>query len=190
MTMVKYSFATMGLLAMWGCSTPQPALDQANHGVALVSQMELELKEFRKSEEQSERFLLGSIVRQQKAAIALTQDLRTDDLAREAIGTTRANQIITKMTAFVQGLADNDRQAIAEQKAVDDAMAKLLAPLPSTAAAITETQAKFAVMGKELSWSDRQAELKALAKEVQKNVKDNKKKIEEAKAALASKLTP
>ncbi|HEY8608312.1 MAG TPA: hypothetical protein VIM12_14450 [Noviherbaspirillum sp.] len=171
--------------ALAACSTPQAALDQANHGVALVSQMELELKAFRKAEAHSEKLLVESIERQRTQAVRLDRNLRVDDLARQAAGDARAAYIISNMTALVQGLAESEAEAIADQKAINAALGKLLLPLPSTAAAITETQRKFADMGKELSWSKRQDDLKPLAEKVRESVRENKKRIDEAASAAS-----
>ena len=167
-------------LLLTGCSTPQVALDQASHGVALMSQMELELKEFRRIETASEQ-AHRDILKQQKAAIVkATQSLSIDNRARQAAGATQATRQIDGMTALIQGLADDEAQAAATLANADKTLAALLAPLASTAVATTASQTALANISKELPFKVRAQELKAFAETVKKSVDENKKKIKDA----------
>jgi hypothetical protein len=114
------------------------------------------------------------------------KNFRELDLARQAVGDTTSQRIIDNLNAFVRGLAESDAAAIDAAKTSNRTLAALLAPLPSTAAATAGTQAKFAELATELPWSVRKNEFQALASAVRDNVKDNKKKIADAKAAAAA----
>lgn len=183
MNIRKYVFCLLAAAGLAACSTPSSVLEQAAHGISLTSQMELELKEFRRQESIAERSMTMALLSQQTMAATLAQGLRKDDLARQAVGDAASLRIVDNLGRFVQGLADSDAEAAKSVQATNNTMAKLLAPLPSTASAITDTQAKLADLGKELPWKVRETELKKMLDEVRANVKENKQKIEEAKAA-------
>lgn len=181
-----YPFYLFAALALSACATPRPVLDQANHGVALTSDMALELKAFRRYEADSERFLVSSVALQQAFAAGQMKNFSDTDLARQAVGDPATQHIIDKLNAYLRGLADNDATAAAALKTSNRTLSALLAPLPSTEEATTDTQSKFAEFGKELSWSVRKDEFENLASTIRTNVKENKKKIAEAKAAALS----
>lgn len=180
---LRYPLHTFAILALSACATPKSVLDQANHGIALTSQMELELKEFRRNEANSEKFMVSSVAVQQAFVVGQMTNFRADALARQAVGDTATQRIIDNMNAYLRGLADADAAAANALKTSDQTLAALLAPLPSTAAASTDTQLKFAELGKELPWSVRKAEFETLATTIRTNIKDNKTKIADAKSA-------
>ena len=68
----------------------------------------------------------------------------------------------------------------------EERLSTLLAPLPSTAAAMTEVQAKMAAMGTEVPRETRYAEFLAFAKDIRDSIESNKKKIKDAEAAAAA----
>jgi hypothetical protein len=179
----NYSFFLAVMLALSACATPKSVLNQANNGIALTSQLELELKEFRRNEENSEKFMVSSVAVQQAFAAGQMKNFRDTDLARQAVGDTATQRIIDNLNAYLRGLADSDATAADALKTSNRTLSTLLQPLPSTAAATTDTQSKFAEIGTELPWSVRKAEFENLATTIRANIKDNKKKIADAKAA-------
>ncbi|MGE5490311.1 MAG: hypothetical protein ACM31P_03400 [Actinomycetota bacterium] len=180
---MKTTFYPVGacfLALLTGCATPKEALNQANHGVALISQMELELKEFRRIETASEQAHLGILAQQKAAIIKNTLALSIDNRARQAAGAAQVVRQIDSMTSLIQGMADDEATVDATQATVDKALATLLAPLPSTTVATTASQTALADLGKELPFKIRAEEFKSFVDTVKKSVDDNKKKIKDA----------
>lgn len=182
----KYICMAGALLSLMGCATPQLAIEQANQGVALVAQMELELKEFRRIETASEQ-VHKNILAQQKAAIVRgTQNLSVDNQARQAAGAAQVNRMIDSMATMIQRYADDEAQVSVVLASYDKTLAGLLAPLPSTTATTATTQTALANMGKELPFKTRAAEFKGFVDQVKKSVNANKQKIADAEAAAAT----
>jgi hypothetical protein len=180
-------FYLFAILALSACGTPKSVIDQANHGIALTSQMELELKEFRRNEANSEQFMVDVLALQQAVAARQMKNFRENDLARQAVGDAATQRIIDNFNTYLRGLADSDATTADALKTSNRTLSALLAPLPSTGAATTDTQSKFAEFGKELPWSVRKDEFKNLADAIRTNVKENKKKIAEAEAKAKAK---
>lgn len=190
--MKKLNFALLvaATFSLAGCGTPKSVLNQANHGIALTSQMELELKEFRRKEANSEKFMVNSVAVQQVFVAGQVTNFKEMDLARQAVGDAATQRIIDNLNAYLRGLAESDAAAADAAKTSSRTLAALLAPLPSTAAATADTQAKFAELGKELPWSVRKTEFETLADTIRTNIKDNKKKIADAKEKVPAPATP
>lgn len=186
----KHALYVFAVLALSGCATPKSVLNQANHGIALTSQMELELKEFRRNESNSEMFMVRSAAVQQAFTAGQVKNFRDIDLARQAVGDTVTQRIIDNLNTYLRGLAESDAIAADAAKTSNRTLAALLAPLPSTVAATSDTQTKFAELGKELPWSVRKTEFETLANTIRTNIKENKRKIAEAKAAASAPAVP
>ena len=181
---LSYPIYAFAIFALSACATPQSVLDQANHGIALTAQMELELKEFRRNEANSEKSMVDSLAVQQAFATGQIKNSRDMDLARQAVGDPATQRIIDNLNAYLRGLADSDATAADALKTSNRTLSALLAPLPSTAPATTDTQSKFAELAKELPWSVRKTEFENLASTIRTNIKDNKDKIAEAKQKI------
>jgi hypothetical protein len=175
------SIATGGLLA--ACSTPQPALDQANHGASLISQLEGSLGEFRRIEQHAQNARLRSLQDQLAAIEEVKKSTMRDARARTSAGDHATPALIARMLGDADGLAADAAAAQAARAANDAALASLLAPLPSTAASTTEAQKKLAEMGSELSRETRLREFLSFAKAIKKSIDENRQKIAEAEAA-------
>lgn len=172
------TFAT----GLFGCATPQVALDQANNTAGLVAQLEIEMREFRRVQ--------NGIAEQAKESIrglqvgALASNVETDASMRAR--TAAEDPVVPKIYALVRHLADGigiDRSnLIAEIAAVDDRLSKLLKPLPSTDEKTSEAQMSLAAMGSELSNKARLAEIQEFYKTVKAGVDANRQKIKDAKS--------
>ena len=182
----RVALSALSALCLGACATPQVALDQANQGVSLVSQLELHLQEFRRVESVAEQAQLASLAEQDADSSVNRQELSFNNRARQAASATRENRIIENMTAMIQGYAEDEAAADADRSAYNDRLSTLLDPLPSTTASTTAVQSSLADMGKELPWATRRDELKKVADTVRKNVDDNRKKIHDAQAAAAA----
>ncbi|MGW8394706.1 hypothetical protein [Pseudoduganella sp. HUAS MS19] len=167
-------------LALGGCSTPKPAMEQAHHGVGLVAQLESSLTEFRRVERNSLNARAESLLAQRKAIAFIDREKQRDLQARVAAGDKLSSTLIDKLVANTEGLALSQAEYSDTNARNEAAVAALLAPIPDTRAATSAVQAKLAAMGEELGWDIRRSELKAFIKAVKDSVEEGKKKIEEA----------
>jgi len=187
MRTLSAALTAIATVALCACSTPQVALDQANHGVGLISELELSLSEFRRVEQNAEDARRESLREQMEALEVAKKSTNRDARARKSAGDADTSALIERLIADADGMAADDAMAKATQRANDAALAALLAPLPSTSAAMATAQKKLAEMGTELPWEKRYSELLAFAKAIKEAVDANKKKIADAEAAAAKK---
>ena len=184
--------AGLGCIWMTACSTPPEAMQQANHTVKLLSQMEVPLSEFRRSWSGLEQSRLSTLQAQRELLAVVNLAAERDSLARSAAGDTRIQLLSTKLLANADSIVAAQAKSETATKAYTDKLAGLLQPLPSTTASVTEAQAAVAKLGVELSLSDRGKELNDFVSDVAKGLKANKKALEEAKSkamAAATSLT-
>ena len=172
--------AVMATLALGGCSTPKPAMEQANHGVGLIAQLESSLTEFRRVEANSLNARGESLLAQRKAIAFVDREKQRDLQARGAAGDTLSSTLIDKLAANTEGLALAQAEYSDTNARNEAAVAALLAPLPNTRSGTSAVQAKLSALGEELSWDIRRSELQAFIKAVKDSVEDGRKKIEEA----------
>jgi len=187
MRTLSAALTAIATVALCACSTPQVALDQANHGVGLIAELELSLSEFRRVEQNAEDARRESLREQMEALEVAKKSTNRDARARKSAGDADTSALIERLIADADGMAADDAMAKATQRANDAALAALLSPLPSTSAAMATAQKKLAEMGTELSWEKRYSELLAFAKAIKEAVDANKKKIADAEAAAAKK---
>jgi len=175
--------AIAALLA--ACSTPQVAMDQANHTVGLVTQLELEMREFDRIQKVAATARLKSIaVQEQDNAFVLGQ-ARIDEKVRRAMGDTETTEAESKFSIVAQAIADDDTQLKTAIASVDAELSALLKPLPSTADNSSAAQKALADMGAELSPTIRFSELQSFYKTVKESVDANRQKIRDAEDAAA-----
>jgi hypothetical protein len=174
--------ASSALLA--ACSTPQVALDQANHSAKLVSLLEMQLAEFRRVQSASEQARLDSLRRQRAALIAIDSAAQLDISASKSAGDTIREALASKMLSDADGVSAVHARAASAKETYDERLSALLSPLPATTAAMTEVQAKMAAMGTEIPREKRYAEFLTFAKDIRDNIEANKKKIKDAEAAV------
>lgn len=167
---------------LFGCATPQVALDQANNTAALVAQLETEMREFRRVQNGIAEQAKESIRSLQVGVLASNLETDASMRARKAA----EDPVVPKMYELVRHLADgigtDQSNLTAEIAAVDDQLSKLLKPLPSTAEKTSEAQMSLAAMGSELSNKARLAEIQAFYKTVKAGVDANKQKIKDAES--------
>lgn len=174
--------ALAALLTLAGCATPKAALDQANHTAGLMSLMEVQLGEFRRVQAAAENARLASIREQRSVITALETAAALDAQARKSAGDKVQEPLRQKILADADGVAAIRARAIQSEVDAGKRLDALLAPLPSTRAGTMSAQVKVAEMGTELPREERFKELLDFGRTIADNVKDNKKKIEEAQA--------
>lgn len=170
-------------LALAGCATPQPALDQANHTVAMMAQLEIELKEFARVQDVAAQARLRSIARQERDIEAVASQTRVAVAVRTANGDMSAANLQAKLATVAGAVGQSDETRKAAVAAVDAELAALLKPLPSTAEKSSAAQKALAEMGSELPRGTRFSELKAFYTVVKESVDTNRKKIKDAEEA-------
>jgi hypothetical protein len=172
--------ASAGLTA---CMTPPEALLQANHATKLMSLLETQLQEFRRVQQSAVDARLA-LMKDQKASIVAVQAAAQLDInASRSAGDKLREPLALKLLADADAAGKTYLDAKAKNDTYGATLSGLLLPLPSTAGAMTQAQAKMAAMGVELDGETRFAELSAFVKDIEGNIEDNKKKIAAAKAA-------
>lgn len=176
------------VVGLSSCSTPQAALDQANHSTKLMSLVDVQLKELRRVEKASEEAQRKALAAQRDFLGRLLATTQLSTAASKSSGDTQLAELTKKMLADADAVAANRDTVAAVNAAHATTLASLLKPLPDSAIAIAEAQAKMATMGTELDRDTRVKELVAFAKDIKKSVDENKAKITDAekKAAAAA----
>lgn len=160
------------------CSTPQPLLDQANHGAALAMSLQAELVNFRQEQARIAQQRLDSIRQQALTMAAYQADAEFD----ERVGKLAGNTASAKLFKDLQALADSrgaDAQDMQQTlDALDAQLAKLLQPLPDNTQALQHTQQQLSAMGDELPWKARIKTVSRFAKAVKQNAEANRQKLQ------------
>jgi hypothetical protein len=167
-------------LVLCGCSTPKPAMEQANHGVGLIAQLESSLTEFRRVERNSMKARADALLAQRKAIAFVDREKQRDLQARLAAGDKLSVTLIDNLVANTEGLALSQAEYANTNASNEAAVAALMAPIPDTRSGTSAAQARLAEMGEELGWDIRRSELQAFVKAVKDSVEEGRKKIEEA----------
>lgn len=180
---IQPTLLMLAALCLVGCTTSPVALEQANHTVRLMSLMDEQLSEFRRLQGAAEQARVQSLVRQ-KSKVQLVEETASLDMnAAKSAGDTTKEPFAKKMLADADALAEVKTRSVAQQAAYATKLGALLTPLPSTTASVAQAQAKAALMGRELDPEVRFKEIQTFVTELAENVKANRKKIDEAKAA-------
>lgn len=167
-------------LVLSGCKTQQLALDEANHGVALISELETSLTDFRRIEKHSLNARSVSL-RQQKNALAIVEKVAKRDMrTRVAVGDKSTGKILDALLASTDALAVEDAAYVTAAAQNEAAVGALLAPLPTTKESTSAAQTALAEMGKELSSETRREEFLVFWRAVKASVDEEKKKISKA----------
>jgi hypothetical protein len=173
------------VLALWvaGCSTPQPALDQANAGAALAMSLQTEIHRYRAVQVDVARARLDSIRRQEVALATFDAEAAFDVRVLRLAGKNEALSLYEALRELAD-TRSKDEQALRTKLAeLDSTYAKLLIALPESTAQLQVTQLSLAVLGEELSAEDRIKVVYHFASEIRKTIDENRKKIAAASAA-------
>ena len=178
--------ALLGLLGLSGCHTAPVALEQANHIVALLAELEEQLAEYRQIASAAERARLESL-ENQKTKIRETRVRATlDSSSSIAAGDKTREPFAQKLVARADNRAKAAAQSASEAEAYAAKLAALLTPQPDLKPSITQAQVDIAPLGQELDLKVRFNEFKDYFTELATGLKDAKKKIDDAEAAAAA----
>ncbi len=177
--------AALGLLVVAGCSTPKAALEQANHTTKLMSQLDLQLDQFRFVIGAAEQARLGSMLEQRTYLDEAAMRDRLTAIIKQSAGDTEEEPLKKKLLAAADFMGAMEPSLAQSQKDDKARLDGLLTPLPSTSADMTAAQAAAAKMGTELPRSVRFDELKSSIQDIRDAVKADVKTVEDAKQAAA-----
>jgi hypothetical protein len=178
------ALGAIGILT--ACSTPQVALDQASNGVALAQQMQTEVARYRQAVTLAAARRLATVQGQEETTQnTLTQRALADQLDTRS-GNTQASEsevlLRDASSGYAKLLSDNKKAL----KELTDRLAALAQDLPNPADKMATVQKSLAVLGTELSASERLAVVSAFLEDGKKIVDDNKKAAASAAASAAS----
>jgi hypothetical protein len=177
-------------LLMGGCATPQSALDQANNAAMLTASLNAELVNFRKTQAAIAQARLDSVKRQRATMARYDTDARFEERVNSAAGATKGARLIGELRDLSDSRIKDEKDLRAALSELEVSFSKLLDPLPDESADVQATQKALAVMGEELSPTDRLKMAAAFASDVQKSVKANRDKIVAAQQQAASQPAP
>jgi len=167
------------------CSTSPVALEQANHTVGLMSELDKQLAQFRRVQSAAEQARLDSLRRQKATLIRVGESATLNAQASKSAGDTKREPFAKKLLADADGLAEVKARSQAAQAAYASRLDSLLTPIPSTTESIAQAQSKAALLGRELDSKTRFDELQTFLTEVAESVKANRKKVADAEADAA-----
>lgn len=173
-------------LGLTGCATQPEALVQANNTVALMSSLEGQLAEFRKSLSALEASRLETLKTQRQLLAETDVASARSRLARVAAGDTNSEAMRLKLLANTDAIQAAKASLAKEQQSAEQKLDVLLQPIPSTASSITAAQSSAAKMATELSKEARAKELLGFVQEVKDGIDKANKAQQNARIAATS----
>jgi flagellar basal body L-ring protein FlgH len=169
-----------------GCSTPQVALQQANHTAKLMSLLDAELSEFRRVQQAAQASRVQSMATQKEFLSRLSASAEVTDQARRSAGDTLTVTLREQLISNADGVGQVRQETKSARTDFKKQVDALLVPLPSTRASITDAQAKAAAMGTELSADTRRQELLDFGIAVAESLNEARERIRKAQAEAAA----
>lgn len=167
------TFALLGCLA--GCgSTPQAALEQANHGAALTAALEGELRTLRAAQAHVAQSRLDSIRRLNASVAGFDADAAFDERVQKAANKPAHAQLFSTLRDLSDSRAKDEEALRAALAQADAAYAKLLVPAPDQSGQLQATRQALMALSEQLSVKERLALSAQFAKTVRRAVKDQK----------------
>lgn len=172
-----------------GCSTPQPALDQANNTAALAVSLQQSLDQLRTTQSAAAKSRVDSIESMNELVATLDAERSWRNDIQELSGNGEKLKLIADLKKRAQARANVESaaaKAIADKKAET---AKLVSPLPDSSEKLKKLQESLGALGEEMSHRDRIEVVSKFAQSLRKTVLENRSKAAE-KVESAKKLTP
>lgn len=177
--------ALTGLSLLAGCTTPPAAQNQATNTVALISQYQIELANFRRVQQIRADSANASI--RQNEAIVATNDAQNDmRLEAQTAAGTKLPKMYTKIRSLSDSLVKNQAYVTEQGARVDSELTALMKPLDDPTKKIRAAQLAVGAMGTQLSQETRNKELKSFFEALKANIEANKDKIDKAQAPAAA----
>ncbi len=177
--MTQRSIALPTFIVLLGCmagcgSTPQAALDQANHGAALTAALEGQLHALRAAQAHVAQSRLGSIRRLSTSAASFDADAAFDERVQKAANKPALAQLFNALKDLSDSRANDEEALLTTLAQADAAYAKLLAPAPDPSGQLQATRQALMALSEQLSVKERLALSAQFAKTVRRAVKDQK----------------
>lgn len=168
--------ATAALLgSLTGCgSTPQAALDQANHGAALTAALEGELRTLRAAQANVAQSRLDSIRRLNISMARFDAEAAFDERVQKAANKPAHAQLFNTLQELSDSRAKDEETLQVTLAQADAAYAKLLAPAPDPGGQLQATRQGLMALSEQLSVKERLALTASFAKTVRRAAKDQK----------------
>ena len=167
-----------------GCASPQPALDQANHGAALTAGLHEELRAFRGVQAKVASSRLDTIREQERRISEYERSTSFNDRVAKLAGNTDTSNLYQELSGLADSIAADEaahNQRLGELKERLDA---LLKPLPDSATKLAAVQKAMALLGSELSASERIRLVTGFVSELKSEIDKSREAVEkEAKKA-------
>lgn len=158
-----------------GCgSTPQAALDQANHGAALTAALESELRTLRAAQASVAQSRLDSIRRLNTSMARFESEADFDERVQKAANKPGHAQLYSTLQDLSDSRAKDEEALQAALAQADAAYAKLLTPAPDPSGQLQATRQALMALSEQLSAKERLTLTASFAKAVRRAVKDQK----------------
>lgn len=165
------------------CSTPQVALDQANHTVKLTEQLRTEVSRYRKNLSSSAERRIQSLSQTKDVLILVTRETATLDSNRRTAGGKEPDLAFESTLRTLVAITAEISQQEKEQR---DEFIAIISGLPkdidSPDSKLEAVQSTMAALGEELPRKTRILESVAFVKEIKKISEANGKKADESAA--------
>jgi hypothetical protein len=172
--------------SLTGCATQPAAMDQANNTVALMSSLETQLSEFRKSWSALEISRIETLKTQRRLLAKTDIAAERSHIARVAAGDANSEALRTRLLVNTDAIQNAKASTAKDRQLSEKRLATLLQPIPSTARTIAAAQSSAAKMGTELSKETRTTELLAFVQDVKDGIDKAKKAQQDAKDAATA----
>ena len=177
---MKTTYLSLVLCAAWlsGCASPQPALDQANHGAALTAALHDELRAYRALQATAASSRLDTIKELERRISEYDRSTNFNDRIAKAAGKTEASSLYQTITELADSKAADE--AVQNRRLADlkERLDALLKPLPDSATKLAAVQNAMAVLGSELSAGERVRLITAFASDLKSQIDKSKEAAE------------
>lgn len=172
--------AALALATLSACSTPQAALDQANNGAALTASLQQELREFRAAQARVAEERIRSLRSLQTMMARYEVASAFDQRVMEAAGNNDASLAMAGLRRLADSVSADEKELLTKQAAIDETLAKIVAPVPQQVAQLKATQDALALLGHRQSTEERLRALSQFAKGLKEQIDKAKKAAQEA----------
>lgn len=165
------------------CGTPQPIKDQAAHTVGLMSELDKSLRDFDRVQTNVLTRRLRSVASSEADLGFAQRETRLIDAVRAANGNAGPATVMNRINLIADEIAEQEKLESERRAKLDAEFAKLLKPIASSSEKLNAAQRTVVPFTKDLAKTEQISELRSVVRKVQKDVAENKKKIQAAETA-------
>ena len=169
-----------------GCtSIPQPELDQANNGTALMMSLGKEISTYTTTQNAVMAARVDSAKDVLKTSAKFDGDAAFIAKVHQVVGNTDVDDLVKKLLELGATYATTKSAADAKIASLETTYKSLLTKLPDQADQITAARDTLSKMGEQLSKKDQMQLLVTFAKQIKSSYDDSKAALEKAQTAQA-----